>query len=148
MILKYILSVLNVSGNTDIGILVLRSFTGLLMFFNHGMGKITAGGQKWDRLGHALTDLIGLDFLAIFFGFMASFAESIGALFIVIGLFTRVSSFLLFFTMGIASFKHLMESDFSELAFVYALISIVIMITGAGKYSADYHIVQKLQNDE
>lgn len=148
MILKYIRSVLSASGNTDIGILVLRAFTGLLMFFNHGMGKITAGGQKWDRLGHALTDLIGLDFLAIFFGFMASFAESIGALFIVIGLFTRVSSFLLFFTMGIASFKHLMESDFSELAFVYALISIVIMITGAGKYSADYHIVQKLQNDE
>jgi putative oxidoreductase len=148
LILKYIRSVLSTSGNTDIGILVLRSFTGLLMFFNHGMGKITAGGQKWDRLGHALTDLIGLDFLAIFFGFMASFAESIGALFIVIGLFTRVSSFLLFFTMGIASFKHLMESDFSELAFVYALISIVIMITGAGKYSADYHIVQKLQNDE
>ena len=148
MILKYIRSVLSASGNTDVGILVLRSFTGLLMFFNHGMGKITAGGQKWDRLGHALTDLIGLDFLAIFFGFMASFAESIGALFIVIGLFTRVSSFLLFFTMGVASFKHLMESDFSELAFVYALISIVIMITGAGKHSADYHIVQKLQNDE
>ena len=147
MILKYIRSVLSASGNTDIGILVLRS-TGLLMFFNHGMGKITAGGQKWDRLGHALTDLIGLDFLAIFFGFMASFAESIGALFIVIGLFTRVSSFLLFFTMGVASFKHLMESDFSELAFVYALISIVIMITGAGKHSADYHIIQKLQNDE
>ena len=79
---------------------------------------------------------------------MASFSEFICSLLIAVGLFTRVSSFLLFFTMVIASLKHIMEGDFSELAFVYALVSLVIMITGSGKYSVDNYLSQKLQKND
>jgi len=40
-----------------------------MMVYNHGWGKITAGPEKWNRLGHALTDIIGFEFLSTFFGF-------------------------------------------------------------------------------
>jgi uncharacterized membrane protein YphA (DoxX/SURF4 family) len=50
--------------------------------------------------------------------------------------------------MVIASLKHIMEGDFSELAFVYALVSLVIMITGSGKYSVDNYLSQKLQKND
>ena len=143
MINKYLIKVIDTKGDYDIGILILRVFTGFIMFFNHGIGKITSGPDRWDRLGHALTDLIGFEFASIIFGFMASFSESIGALLIIAGLFTRVSSFLLFFTMVVASLKHILEGDFSELAVIYALVSMVIMITGPGRHSADYHLGKK-----
>ncbi len=130
-------------GDIDIGILILRITTGFLMFFNHGLGKITAGTERWERLGHALTDIIGIDAFHVFFGFMASLAESLGAILIAFGLFTRISSFLLFFTMAIASLKHFIKDDFSELALVYALLCIVIMIIGPGKYSADRYLFNK-----
>ena len=131
------------NNNTDTGILVLRFVSGILMLFNHGGSKIMAGTDRWDKLGHALTDIIGLEILSVFFGFMASFAESIGALLIVFGLYTRMSSFLLFFTMVIASLKHVIEGEFSELAFIYGLVSLVLMISGAGRFSVDYYFMKK-----
>tara|TARA_B110000014_G_C20096884_1_gene575062 strand:+ start:556 stop:993 length:438 start_codon:yes stop_codon:yes gene_type:complete len=143
MINKFLVKVIDIKGDFDLGILILRALTGLIMFLNHGIGKITSGVARWDRLGHALTDLIGFEFTSVIFGFMASFSESVGALLIVAGLFTRVSSLLLFSTMVVASLKHIMEGDFSELAFIYALVSMVIMITGPGRHSADYHLGKK-----
>ena len=121
--------ILKPDGGVDIGILILRVFTGFFMFQYHGLSKITSGTARWERLGHALTDMIGIDSFHVFFGFLASLAESLGAILISIGLFTRVSSFLLFFTMMIACLKHFFKGDFSELAFVYAVICIVFIIT-------------------
>ena len=135
--------ILKPDGGVDIGLLTLRVFTGFLMLQNHGLSKITAGTDRWERLGHALTDIIGIDSFHVFFGFLASLAESLGAILISIGLFTRVSSFLLFFTMMIACLKHFFKGDFSELAFVYAVICIVFIITGSGKYGLDYYFFRK-----
>ena len=116
------------------------------MFLNHGLNKISAGIAKWERLGGALTDLIGFESLKIFFGFMASYAESIGALFIMFGLLTRFSSFLLFFTMIVASLKHYFEGEFSELAFIYGCIYFALIISGPGKYSVDNILKKKIGN--
>ena len=80
----------------------------------------------------------------IFFGFMASYAESIGALFIMFGLLTRFSSFLLFFTMMVASLKHYFEGEFSELAFLYCCIYFALIISGPGKYSVDNILKKKI----
>ena len=135
--------ILKPDGGVDIGILILRVFTGFLMLQNHGLSKITSGIDRWERLGHALTDMIGIDSFHIFFGFLASLAESLGAILISIGLFTRVSSFLLFFTMMIACLKHFFKGDFSELAFVYAVICIVFIITGSGRYGLDYYFFRR-----
>ena len=78
-----------------------------MMFYYHGFGKIIAGTNRWDRLGRGLSELIGFDYMSIPLGFMASFSESIAALFIMIGLFIRPSTFLLLFTMLIASLSNI-----------------------------------------
>ena len=140
---NYILIIISLKHSSDIGILILRIFPGVVMFLNHGLNKISAGIAKWERLGGALTDLIGFESLKIFFGFMASYAESIGALFIMFGLLTRFSSFLLFFTMMVASLKHYFEGEFSELAFIYGCIYFALIISGPGKYSVD-NILKKM----
>jgi uncharacterized membrane protein YphA (DoxX/SURF4 family) len=91
----------------DVSLLFARLFMGYLMLTLHGWGKITTGTDRWNRLGSSLSDLIGLYFLSIPLGFMASFAKSIGALLIIIGLTTRPAAFLLAFTMFVAVCKKL-----------------------------------------
>ena len=133
--LKFFISNYN---KNEYSLLLLRVVFGLIMFINHGIYKITAGATKWEKLGSALTDLIGFQFLSSFFGFMASFSESIGALLIVFGLFTRSASVLLFTTMLVASIKHLIDNEFPELAILYCILCLVLILSGPGKYSLDY----------
>ena len=131
--------ILNPSGSIDIGLLILRIFTGYLMFTYHGFSKITAGPERWEGLGRALTNLLGVDSFHVFFGFLASLSESFGSLLIALGFFTRISSFFLFFTMTIATFKKVFTGGSFELAFVYGIICFVLIIAGSGKYSLDYY---------
>lgn len=128
------------------GLLLLRIIGGSMMVYNHGWGKITAGPEKWNRLGHALTDIIGFEFLSTFFGFMAAFSESVCALFIIIGLFTRPASILLFFTMFVAIMNHIMDSEMPELAIMYCLLSLVLILSGPGKFSLDQMWFSKLKS--
>ena len=61
--MKSVLSYLTTNSNYhSLGLLLLRIIGGLMMVYNHGWGKITADSEKWNRLGHALTDFIGLEF--------------------------------------------------------------------------------------
>ena len=137
-----ILSYLTTNSNYhSLGLLLLRIISGLMMVYNHGWSKITADPEKWNRLGHALTDIIGLEFLSTFFGFMAAFSESVCALLIIIGLFTRPASILLLFTMFVASLNHIMDSEMPELAIMYCLSSLVLILSGTGKFSLD-HVFQ------
>jgi len=128
------------------GLLLLRIIGGSMMVYNHGWGKITAGPEKWNRLGHALTDIIGFEFLSTFFGFMAAFSESVCALLIIIGLFTRPASILLFFTMFVAMMNHIMDSEMPELAIMYCLLSLVLILSGPGKFSLDKMWFSKIKN--
>lgn len=128
----------------DLSALIARIFTGYLMLSLHGWGKITAGTDRWKGLGSGLSDLIGLDFLSIPLGFMASFAESIGAVLIIIGLTTRPAAFLLAFTMFVAVCKKLPGGiKGAELPALFLCLSLVIMLSGAGKYSFDYFLKRK-----
>lgn len=128
----------------DLSLLLARLFTGYLMLSLHGWGKITAGTDRWRGLGSGLSDLIGLDFLSVPLGFMASFAESIGAMLIIIGLFTRPAAFLLAFTMFVAVCKKLPGGiKGAELPALFLCLSLVIMLSGAGKYSLDYLLKRK-----
>ena len=120
------------------GLLLLRIIGGSMMVYNHGWGKITAGPEKWDRLGHALTDIIGFEFLSIFFGFMAAFSESVCALLIVIGLFTLPATILLLFTMFIALINHVIDGEMPELAIMYFAVTLALILIGSGKFSLDH----------
>ena len=133
-------------GYHSYGLLLLRIIGGSMMVYNHGWGKITAGPEKWNRLGYALTDIIGFEFLSTFFGFMAAFSESVCALLIVIGLFTIPASILLSFTMFVAIMKHIIDNEMPELAIMYCLLSLVLILSGPGKFSLDQKWFPKLNN--
>ena len=119
-------------------LLILRVIASVMMIINHGWNKILAGQEKWNRLGTALTDFIGIDFMSVFFGFMASFSESIGMVMVIFGIFTRPAAFLLLFTMFVASMNHLVDGKFPELAIMYLIVMLVLLISGPGKFSLDY----------
>ena len=123
----------------DFTALFVRVTTGGLMFYLHGLGKITSGYQRWEKLGSTITDLIGMDSLAIPLGFMASFSESIFAIFILLGFYTRISTFFLGFTMMVAFNKHLFSEGFKsgEMALLYLILCIIIYFLGPGKFSVD-----------
>ena len=80
-------------NTNDFTSLFVRITTGFLMLHLHGLRKITSGYEIWERLGRTITDLIEIDSLAIPLGFMASLSESVFAVFIMIGFYTRISTF-------------------------------------------------------
>ena len=123
----------------DFTSLITRISTGTLMFYLHGLGKITSGYNRWERLGKTITDIIGIDSMAIPLGLMASISESILAIFILIGFYTRTSTFFLGFTMIVAFSKHLLSEGLKsgEMALLYLILCIIIFLLGPGRYSID-----------
>lgn len=136
----------NFNSYPNFALLIARIFTGFLMLYLHGWGKLIAGTSKWERLGSGLSNSIGLDFLRIPLGFMASFSESIGAILIIVGLFTRPAAFLLAFTMLVASFKHIPDGlKGMEKPLLFLGICLCLVLVGAGKYSLDSVFNKKLR---
>lgn len=126
------------------GLLLLRAGAGILMFFNHGLSKILGGPEKWNALGMSGMSTLGIDFGYTFFGFMAAISESIGAILIVFGLFTRPSSMLLFLTMAVGTMYHVLSGKGSpEKAILFGLIFLVLYWIGPGKVSLDHYLFNK-----
>lgn len=123
-----------------VGLLFLRIFAGLAMAFSHGWGKIPPS-EKFiagvAKLGFPAPD---------FFAWAAGLSEFAGGILIAIGLFTRPSSFFLAITMFVAAFgKHGAEAfGAQEKALLYAVLAILLVIQGPGKYSLDWLIDKKL----
>ncbi len=112
----------------------LRVVTGLLMLILHGMGKMPPS-EKF------IEGVTTLGFPApVAFAWAAGIAESIGAIFLAIGLFTRPSAILLTITMIVAAFgRHLADPlDVKEKSLLYLIIVLVFVFRGAGRWSIDY----------
>ena len=126
-------------NTNDFTSLFVRITTGFLMLHLHGLRKIISGYERWEKLGRTITDLIQLDSLAIPLGFMASLSESVFAFFIIIGFYTRISTFFLAFTMIVAFSKHLFSDGLKsgEMALLYLILCIIIYLLGPGKFSID-----------
>ncbi len=120
----------------DSGILLLRLFSGYLMIINHGYGKIMGGPEKWEKIGGAM-ELFGIYIFPTFWGFMASFSESVCAFLLIFGLFTVPSTFFLSITMFVAAYGHVIDGENAEKAFLFGAIFLSIMLTGSGRYSLD-----------
>lgn len=89
----------------DHGLLIIRLGLGLMFLFVHGGPKLLAGPELWEKLGGAMGPLaLGIP---IVWGFLAAFAESIGALCIIIGVGFRPALLMLVATMTVAAAKHL-----------------------------------------
>lgn len=83
---------------------------------------------------------MGIHFIPAFWGFMAAATETVGGLFLLLGLFFRPSALLLAFTMIVAGLMHLSKGDgisgashAIELFFVF----FGLVFVGPGRHSVD-----------
>lgn len=121
------------SAKVNIGLLIFRIAIGLSLAFAHGFGKLPA--PEW-----FVNMVQGYGFpMPVVFAWAAVLAEFLGGLFIALGLSVRVTSAVVAFNMAVAFFIHHGADPFAkkELAFVYLVSAIVLIFTGAGKYSVD-----------
>ena len=124
------------------------------VFWFAGYGKIVwkNGSPNIDRFA----DFLGpggqdnLNFiLPYFFGWLAIFAEAGGAIFLLVGLFSRWVALPLIFTMMVAAYYHWpngWNADASgvEMSVTYLILLFTILIFGPGKYfSLDYWVLRK-----
>lgn len=122
----------------NFGILFLRIVLGASFIYNHGFDKIS-DPSRWSKLG-AQMEIMHIHFAPAFWGFMAAFAEFFGSVFLMLGLFTRISAFMLAFTMLVAFIAGHSSTDFNAYPFEMMIVFITIMIIGPGKFSIDAQI--------
>ena len=119
-------------GMASLGLLILRVAAGVLMM-THGWSKI----QNFEGMVQSGFDPVGMG--ATLSVVMLIGAEFIAALFIVLGLLTRLSAVPLIVAMSVAAFvAHASDPlQVKELSLIYLTIFASLMITGAGNYSLD-----------
>lgn len=128
------------SSSASAALLVLRLVVGAFML-THGYGKfmsLIGGGpvQFADPIGIGATASLVL----------VVFAEFFCSIFLIFGFVTRLSSIPLIITMLVASLIVHANDGFmrQELPLLYATVYFLLLILGAGKYSVDYLIAQKI----
>jgi putative oxidoreductase len=141
---KFLLS--SLSKYQNFGILISRVIIGAAFVYVHGWKKITGGPEIWTSLGGAMKSF-GINFLPVFWGFMASFAEFFGGILIAVGLFFRPSAILIFITMFVAAAFHLNNGDpIGKIAYPLEIAALMFLLiyTGPGKYSLDKLFFNKI----
>ena len=125
--------------SVDLGLLILRIGVAALML-THGVPKLLMlfGSEEI-----AFADPIGLGATTSLL--LATFAEFLCSILILLGLGTRLAAIPLIINMAVAFFIFHVQDPFKgkELSLFYLLIFIVILITGAGKYALDYYWLKR-----
>ena len=127
-------------SDSNVGLLILRVFLGGALL-THGWGKMFGG------LGGFIDGVAKMGFPApMLLGFLAAFAESIGAILLVAGLLTRPAAFLIAATMAGAALKVHAGQGFAaqEAAWLYFVPALFFLLKGAGKWSLDALVAKKL----
>ena len=125
------------STGVNLGLLILRLSAGGFML-THGYPKLQrllSGELRFsDPLG------LGPEVSLV----LAVFAEFLCSILIVLGLGTRVATLPLIVTMSVAAFISHGSDPFArkELALMYLVSFVVLLLNGGGKYSVD-HFLQK-----
>jgi putative oxidoreductase len=124
---------------SSVGLLIVRVGFGALLASLHGWKKLSGFGEMKDSfpdpigLGHtiSLTLVTGAEFFC--------------AILIVLGLFTRLAAIPLIVNMAVAALVFHADDPWSkkELAFVYLLPFITLLLTGGGKLSLDALIFKR-----
>jgi putative oxidoreductase len=123
----------------NLWLLILRLSAGGFML-THGYPKLT---RLFDGGEIKFGDPIGIGPAASLV--LAVFAEFLCAILVGLGLFTRLSSIPLIITMLVAAFIAHGEDPFGrkELALMYLLVYVTLLVFGGGKYSMDWMIAGK-----
>jgi putative oxidoreductase len=126
------------SFNADTACLLLRIIFGGL-FIYHGYTKLLS----FDEIAPVFKDYIGIGSRLSLI--LVIFAELGCGFLVAIGFLTRLSVIPIFITMLVAFFMAHAGDPFQEkvLPFVYLLLSVVIFLSGGGKYSIDKLVFKK-----
>jgi putative oxidoreductase len=136
-------SILMRSGDPDAGLLFLRIGVGLPLSLVHGWQKLAdAGGfifagHPWGFVG--LVRSLGFP-VPVFFAICAALGESVCALSVSCGLFTRVTAGAVTATMAVAMYGCFKSGTPVESAYLFAIPFAVLTVTGPGKFSLDRFI--------
>ncbi len=121
------------SSLANAGLTLLRIFAGVAMALSHGIGKLPPSEG-------IIQATAGLGFPApTLFAWAAALAEFAGGIGLALGLFTRISSFFVAFTMFVAAFGAHLNDPFAkkEMALLYFFIAVDFLLKGAGDWSID-----------
>ena len=118
----------------DVGLLVLRVVASGLMILEHGLPKAWAFERKFD----SFPDPLGIGHSASYI--CATLSETLFPLLVLVGLFTRLASIPVTFTMMVAAFVvHAGDSlRDRESSLIYLAAFLAIALMGPGKFSIDH----------
>ena len=121
----------------NFGLLFYRLALGISMFY-HGYLKYVSGEQGLYKVGAMLSALGVLSGFEVILGTIASYAEMVGGILIIIGLFTRIGSILIIGTLAVATILNLNGNFFSwDYPSQMGFGAIMLFFAGAGRYSLD-----------
>ena len=121
----------------NFGLLFYRFALGISMFY-HGYLKYVSGEQGLYKVGAMLSDLGVPSGFEVILGTIASYAEMVGGILIIIGLFTRIGSLLIIGTLAVATILNLNGNFFSwDYPSQMGFGAIMLFFAGAGRYSLD-----------
>lgn len=131
------------SRNRDAGLLLLRLTLGALFLWAHGWAKLTGGIEGWREIGGATKNL-GIHFWPVFWGFLATMAETVGIVLFMIGFAFRPACLLIAATMAVAGIfswhhagKGMTSLQSASHAWELGLVFFSMIFIGPGKYSVD-----------
>jgi putative oxidoreductase len=127
-------------GNTDVALLFVRISIAVLML-THGLPKLA---MFFSDEPVAFPGVFGMS-ASLSLG-LTVFAEVICSILIFVGLGTRIATIPLVFTMAVAVFYIHANDPFlnKEMAVLYMVGFLFILIAGGGKYSLDNFVAKKL----
>ena len=129
----------------DLGLLVLRVFTGVLLM-HHGYEKLANIGNFAD----AFVRPLHLPF-PITLSYIAAFSEIGGSWLLITGLMTRFGALAILGTMTVAIYHAIVTSGFNiyllELLGLYFASVAAILAVGPGRFSVDELIVRRFDPD-
>jgi len=111
-----------------------------MIFYIHGLHKLE-GWIAYVQHGTPWTlaeEVAGMHMPApLASAVLATLVQFICSLFVVVGLFTRVSAALLFAALSGAILQNLLAGRDPQLAILYTLVVVTLVFMGGGKYSLD-----------
>ena len=140
----------------DLFLTIPRIVCGYLLAFDFGAAKF---GMPWSPIDNNLglfevafwfpndvAEYGGIfAFAPAFFAWMGAFAEAVGGIFLLLGLQTRVTSFLIICTMLVAIFMQQINNGLWNClaAMGFLWVTMFYLILGSGRFGIDYLLSKK-----